>query len=67
MSEPTLTAWADAIALRISDEWSGSSGEPEDAAVLRRSLREALIAAPTACARLIGTGVIESDYFDPLV
>lgn len=66
MIQPTPHDWASAIARRISDEWSGSKEYPDDAALLRDVLTEALGSVPEACAKLIGTGVIEEGYFEPL-
>lgn len=58
--------WAKAIALRISDEWNGKSDFPQDAEMLKEVLTKALSAVPDECMRLIGTGIIEESYFDPL-
>ena len=65
---PTLrdALWASAIAERLSDEWGGKEDFPEDAELLRQVLRDLFLQSPTACHRLIGTGVIEEDYFEPL-
>jgi hypothetical protein len=66
MREPTDADWANAIASRISDEWRGKSDFPEDAELLRNVLAQALTAHPHSMAKLIGTGIIEEDYFEPL-
>ena len=66
MREPTDADWADAIALRISDEWSGKSDFPEAAESLRSVLVRLFTAHPHSMATLIGTGIIEEDYFAPL-
>lgn len=58
--------WAKAIALRLSDGWAGKSEFPEDAKLLKEILTKALIAIPDECMRLVGTGVIEESYFEPL-
>ena len=58
--------WARAIAQRLSDEWAGKSDFPEDAELLAEVLTVALSAVPDQCTRLIGTGVIEESYFEPL-
>lgn len=58
--------WADAIASRISDEWSGKKEFPEDAEKLRKVLKQLFSKSPEACKELIGTGIIEEDYFDIL-
>lgn len=58
--------WAKAIAERVSDEWSGRDDFPEDAKLLREVLTKALCAVPDECMRLVGCGVIEETYFEPL-
>lgn len=60
------TKWAFAIAERISDEWDGARHFPEDAAKLRDFLEKALCENIEALKALIGTGVIESDYFNDI-
>lgn len=68
MLEANMTPndWAEAIAERISNEWDGISEFPEDAEVLREVLLKALSAVPKECMRLVGTGIIEESYFEPL-
>ncbi|MGZ8256800.1 MAG: hypothetical protein ACXW1C_03065 [Gallionella sp.] len=56
--------WAAAIALRISDEWEGALSFPEDAELLRSFLEKALRADVVAIKLLIGTGIIENDFFE---
>ena len=58
--------WVKAIEERLSDEWDGKSEFPEDAELLREVLTKALSVVPDECMRLIGTGIIEESYFDPL-
>lgn len=58
--------WAKAIAVRISDEWDGKAEFPEDAKLLEKVLTRALTAVPDECMRLVGTGIIEDSYFEPL-
>ena len=58
--------WARAIAERLSDEWDGKSEFTEDAELLREVLTRALNAIPDECIRLVGTGIIEDSYFEPL-
>jgi hypothetical protein len=58
--------WASAIAERLSDEWDGKTEFPEDAELLTKVLTKALIAVPDECMRLVGTGIIEDSYFEPL-
>ena len=65
-SEPTIKDWAGAIALRISDEWNGKTDFPEDAELMRQCLEEALTERPNLCHKMIGTGIIETDYFEDL-
>lgn len=63
---PDLTNFAKALALRISDEWSGKQDFPEDAALLKEILERLFINNPDECKKLIGTGLIEENYFDKL-
>jgi hypothetical protein len=56
--------WAEAIAIRISDEWSGATDFPECALLLNEYLQNTLSHDADAIQSFIGTGVIESDYFD---
>ena len=65
-SEPTDKDWAAAIALRIADEWHGASDFPEDKELLRKVLADLLEQHPKHRERLIGTGIIEEDYFGSL-
>lgn len=58
--------WAKAIAERLSDEWDGKVEFPEDAELLKKVLTKALDAVPAECMKLVGTGIIEETYFDPL-
>lgn len=58
--------WAKAIAERLSDEWDGKAYFPEDAELLREVLTKALSAVPDECMRLVGSGIIEESYFEPL-
>jgi len=58
--------WAGAIAERLADEWDGKANFPEDAALLKEVLTTALSARPDKCMRLVGTGIIEESYFEPL-
>ena len=59
-----LNKWAKAIAGRITDEWDGHQDFPEDAIMIENILTKLLIQHPEECIKLIGTGVIEEDYFD---
>ena len=58
--------WAKAIAERLSDEWCGKAEFPEDAELLKEVLAKALNAVPDECMKLVGTGIIEGSYFEPL-
>lgn len=59
--------WAEPIAARIADEWAGKDDDPEASALLETVLAEALGKIPEArLMELVGTGVIEEDYFDEL-
>lgn len=58
--------WAKAISKRLSDEWDGKQEFPEDAKLLDEVLARALSAVPEECMRLVGTGIIEDTYFNPL-
>jgi hypothetical protein len=58
--------WAEAIAIRISDEWHGSQEFPEDAALLRTYLEKNLANDVEAIKSFIGTGIIEEDFFEKI-
>ena len=62
----TLKIFAKAISYRLADEWDGASEFPEDAILLRKILEKLLTENPEDCKKLIGTGVIEDDYFEQL-
>jgi hypothetical protein len=62
----TVNKWAKAIAERLSDEWDGKSEFHRDAELLKEVLTKALSAVPDECMRLVGTGIIEEFYFEPL-
>lgn len=66
LMEQSANKWAEAIAERLSDEWDGKTEFPEDAKLLTDVLTKALIAVPDECMRLVGTGIIEDSYFEPL-
>jgi len=65
MNQP-LARWAEAIAMRLGDEWLGEFEFPEDAELLKEILTHALSDVPDDCILLIGTGIIEVSYFEPL-
>ena len=62
----TLKLFAKAISYRLADEWDGASEFPEDAILLRKVIEKLLIENPEDCKKLIGTGIIEENYFEPL-
>lgn len=64
---PSIDDWAEAIALRISDEWAWKGDFLEDARLLQEILHKLFLAHPEECEKLIGTGIIEEDYFEPLL
>lgn len=66
MDQNERIRWASAIAERISDEWDGSKHFPENAALLRSYLEKTLNEDGDAVKSFIGTGIIESDYFEKL-
>lgn len=66
MTKQELNSWALAIATRISDEWVTSDEFNEDARLLKTVLYKTLLARPVELQKLIGTGVIEADYFELL-
>lgn len=66
MQDTKASDWARAIATRIADEWAGQQDAPEDAVLLEEVLRITLTTCPEQCLRLVGTGVIEEDYFEEL-
>jgi len=63
---PTIEDWAQAISLRLSDEWDGKTEWPDDAELLRKILCRLFRNNPKECQALIGTGIIEENYFEPL-
>jgi hypothetical protein len=62
----SVNEWAIAIAERLCDEWDGKLEFPEDAKLLKKVLTRSLNAAPDECMQLVGTGIIEESYFEPL-
>ncbi len=57
--------WADAIALRIADEsaFDFSDGERE---TVQKAIADSLVLNPSAIRQLIGTTIVEEDFFDDL-
>lgn len=66
MENNHLNQWAAAIALRISDEWKGAGDFQDDALRLRSYLEKSLKNDVDALSSFIGTGIIESDYFEKI-
>lgn len=66
IEEPTNADWAGAIALRVSDEWDGKSHFPNEAEKIRKALEIYFIQNANKCQELIGTGIIEENYFEDL-
>jgi hypothetical protein len=63
----SINQWAQAIALRLSDEWDGNGKDNEvDIQLLRKILEKSLKRNPTGCKKLIGTTIIEEDYFQSI-
>jgi len=59
----TIKDFASAISYRLADEWHGAPDFPEDAILLRNVIEKLLLENPEECKKLIGTGIIEEDYF----
>ena len=66
MNSPSNADWAKAISLRIVDEHSLKDDFPEDTDLLRLVLEKLLLQNEWAVKKLIGTGIIEENYFEPL-
>ena len=64
MSE--INRWADALAIRIADEWSGSKEFIEDATLLKDFIKTSIQKNPSFLNSIIGTGIIEENFFDEL-
>jgi len=63
----SIERWADAIAARISDEWDGNKPDnKEDVELLQNILYNVLFQNPDECIKLIGTTIIEEDYFEDI-
>jgi hypothetical protein len=58
----SVASWAQAISLRIADEWHSESAEDKE--VLRVALEMSLINTPEAIKLLIGTEIIEENHFE---
>jgi len=62
----TIKDFAKAISIRIADEWDGANDFPEDTNLLQEILEKLFSFHPDECRRLIGTGIIEEEYFDKI-
>lgn len=61
----SISRWAKAISIRLSDEWDGNSIEnEEDVKMLQEVLEESLKKNEEGCKKLIGSSIIEDDYFE---
>ena len=58
--------WAQAISLRIVDEHPLKDEFPKDSETLRTVLEKLFLENEWAVKKLIGTGLIEENYFEPL-
>lgn len=58
--------WANAIALRITDELSTKNDFPEDVDILRNVLEKLFAENEWAIEKVVGTGIIEDNYFEKL-
>lgn len=63
-TEPTDRDWAYAIAVRIADELLDGTQFPDDVGLLEEVLVAAFLAVPHEMRRLIGTSIIEEDWFE---
>lgn len=61
-----INRWADAIAIRIADEWNGSKEFIEDAEMLKNLIKTSIQKNPCCLNKIIGTGIIEEDFFNEL-
>ena len=60
----SILDWANAISRRLADEWHSECDENIE--ILQIALERALINTPASIKELIGTEVIEEDYFDKI-
>ena len=61
-----INRWADAVAIRIADEWSGGKEFIEDAALLKDFIKTSIQKNPSFLINIIGTSIIEEKIFDEL-
>ena len=60
----SISKFAKAISIRVTDEWGGAHDFPDDANLLQEILEKLFSLHPDECRQLIGTGIIEESYFD---
>jgi hypothetical protein len=63
MNKLEVKNWAAAISTRISDEWAGSQDFPQDVELLKNVLLKCFQSNSEEMVKLIGTGIIEKDFF----
>ena len=61
-----INRWADAVAIRTADEWSGSKEFIEDATLLKDFIKTSIQKNLSFLNSIIGTGIIEENFFDEL-
>lgn len=64
MDKHWVKDWSDAIAFRITDMIPYADLDKEDRELLLGVLEKALRAVPDEMEKLIGTAIIEEDYFE---
>lgn len=64
--EPKPEDWADAVAIRLSSEWSRTTDNPELEELLHTVIFEAFRERPDLTMQLVGTFVVEESYFEGL-
>jgi hypothetical protein len=63
---PSNEDWAKAIAMRIVDEHTIKDGFPDQAQEIQTVFEKLFSENAWAVEALVGSGMIEEDYFDPL-
>ena len=66
INKAEISRWSEAVSTRIIDEWDGSKVFTDDAETLKKLIKKALFQNPIFLKKLIGSGLIEEDYFDDL-
>jgi len=64
--ECPVKLWAEAISTRLIDESDFAQHFPEDACNIQKLLASILSQHPHEIEQMIGTGLIEEEYFDRL-